>query len=627
MAGDAPSTVRAFLERLRRTIADALDPPGEAARGGPVLRALVTGDRSSLTDPIRGPFRSSGTAHLLVVSGLHVGWAFALGRLLGLALLYPWPSVRIQRGRRVASSSAGLVVAGAYAGLAGLSVPTLRAAVMAAAGTFALLGGRPGTAWSGLAAAALVVGVVEPAALFEASFQLSFLAVAGILVWRPGGGAIRRLLGASLGASIATGCVLAALDLPLPAAAPLANLLLVPWFGGVVLPLGLLAGPGSLLSPDLGAALVPIARGAALAGLRGAEGLASGDLLGVGGGPPFWAALGALMLALRAWRRGAPRLAAFLALLSVVAAVVESSGRGFADRGDDEVLFLDVGQGDATLARLGDDVWLVDAGPGPPGSNAGTRVVLPALRALGVSRLDVLVLTHADRDHVGGARRVLERLEVGEIWIGAPTLDDAAFREVRRLAAARRIPLRLVSAGESTRVHAWNVDVLWPPRGADPRRRNDGSLVLRLRSGEGCVLLPSDAPVRVERQLLGDLGACSVLKLGHHGSATSSGERWLGKLEPEVAVASASASRAQRFPAPEVRQRLRRTHVTLYETARWGAVRLRFADGNPVAVPYRLEPLPSSGVQSGDAPPPLQGRAGSVEYSYGSTHTCTRRSP
>jgi competence protein ComEC len=526
----------------------------------------------------------------------------------------------------MAASWAGLAVAGAYAGLAGLSVPTLRAAVMAAAATFALLGGRPGTAWSGLAVAALVVGVVEPAALFEPSFQLSFLAVAGILVWRPGGGAIQRLLGASLGASIATGSVLAALDLPLPVAAPLANLVLVPWFGGVVLPLGLLAGPGSLLSPEFAAALLPVARTAALAGLRGAEGLASGDLLGPGGGPALWAALGALMLALRAWGRGAPRLAALLALLSAVGAVLEVGRTPHAGPGDEEVLFLDVGQGDATLARLGEEVWLVDAGPGPPGSDAGRRVVLPALRALGVSRLDVLVLSHADRDHIGGAHRVVERLEVGEIWIGAPTLDDAAFREIRRLAAERRIPLRLVSAGEGTGVHGWRVEVLWPPRGAVPLRRNDGSLVLRLQHDEACVLLPSDAPVRVERKLLGGVGACSVLKLGHHGSATSSGARWLGALAPNVAIASASASGAGRFPAPAVRERLRRTHVTLYETARWGAVRLRFPNGVPVVVPFRLDPLPSSGEPPVCARPPLQGRASSVEYSYGSTHTCTRGS-
>jgi competence protein ComEC len=547
--GDPPRGPRAALERLRRRVGSRLDPPGAADPSGALLRALVTGDRSRLTDGLRRPFVQSGTAHLLAVSGLHIGWAFLLGRLVGLAALYPWPSARLQRRRGTCAVLAGLVVASGYAALAGFSVPTLRAALMAAAAAAALLSGRRGAGWNGLSAAGLLILSLDPASLFEPSFGLSFLAVAGLLLWRPTGGVIGRLVGCTLGASLATAPLIAHLGLPLPALGIVANLLLVPWFTAVVVPLGLLTAALVLVAPSAAGLFSGALHAAAHVGYEAAGALGSPDLLPPLATPAWVSAPVLALFALRVRLRGEARRACVLAAAAAFSLLPLIGGPSQAVRGGAEMLFLNVGHGDATLVRSERAAWLVDA----------------------------------------------------EIWIAAATADDADFARVRLTAARRGVPLRVVAAGHVRRVGSWRARVLWPPPGYRPNHRNAGSLVVRFEGPGGCALLPGDAPLEVERRLARSLTPCSVLKLGHHGSEGSSGARWLAALAPELAVASASRVRADRFPGVALRERLRERRVTLYETSRVGAVRVCFAEPFFV-LPHRTdEGSRSSPVGAGKA--------------------------
>lgn len=175
--------LRARLERLRRRIGDVLDPPQPARRSGAVLRALVVGQRQRLDDRVRAPFIRSGTAHLLAVSGLHVGWVFAASRLLAIVALRRVGTLSLLRRTPslAATLAGGLAVA--YALLSGPAVPAIRSVAMAWVGVLAVLGGRPSAHWNSLALAALLVLVLDPAALFSPAFALSFSAVAGILIW------------------------------------------------------------------------------------------------------------------------------------------------------------------------------------------------------------------------------------------------------------------------------------------------------------------------------------------------------------------------------------------------------------------------------------------------------------
>jgi len=604
-ASEVPAGLRALIERARRAVAAAVDPrladreigssapPGRpgGTRAGALLRAVISGDRSTLSPETRSAFEFSGTMHLLAISGLHVGWVFALTRF-GVAATLRRSSRRALLRRADASAyAAAMLAALGYAALAGLGVPALRAVLMAWAGTVAVLGGRPGASWDALCLAALAVLVVDPASLFEAGLWLSFLAVGGILLWRPEGPVAARLVGCTLAASLATAPLLAGLAAPLPALTAFANLVAVPWFGSVVVPLGLASGAlGAALGEPV-PGLAPLAHAAAELGIRLVAGFGSPDLL-AGLERPVLAAGSAsalgfgLRFAMRGWRRAA----LLAALAAAVAGAAAALPGGAPVARPPSALFLAVGHGDATLLRAAREAWLVDAGPALIGFDAGRSVVIPALRAEGVARLDRLVLTHADLDHMGGARAILERIPVGEIWLSLATYRDATLEPLRRTAARRGVPIRLVAAGGGGSLGPVAVRVLWPPPARARQARNDASLVLRLDAPGGCLLLPGDISSRIERALSVETGRCTVLKLAHHGSATSTEPAWLARLDPELAIASAGRRTRGSLPHRRVRRRLRDGRVTLWETHRHGAVRIDLHASGPVVAPFRIEP-------------------------------------
>ncbi|MEX2205458.1 MAG: DNA internalization-related competence protein ComEC/Rec2, partial [Myxococcota bacterium] len=583
----APDGPAARLERARRAIGATLDPPDRAPlRGGALLRALAIADTSRLDDPLRGVFAESGTTHLLSVSGTHVVFVvWIVSAALAFALRRtPWlPAVR---SARTAGLTLGVFAGVGYAVLCGLGPPALRAAAMAFAAGVALLGGRRQAAWNALALAGLAVLALDPAALFEASFQLSFVAVAGLLLWRPPAGLLRGSAHVSLAAGLATAPLAASIGAPLPAGWLLANALAVPYFSALVVPLALAGGA-------LGERvvwLVPLARASAELGVRVLEPLASPDLLAGPRDPlALSLALAATGFGLRALALGRRRIA--LALLSGAAcAGIAAAPVGNRPAAPPSLLVLDVGHGDATLLRAGSHAWLVDAGTRFAGFDAGRAVVVPALRAEGVRVLDALVVTHPDLDHAGGAASVLEALPVAELWLTRESLDARSLRPLRRMAARRGVPVRVISAGEARVTAEVRLHALWPPAGHAPSSTNAGSIVLRVETSSACALLSGDAPAHVERALL-STRTCQVLKLGHHGSATSSDPRFLDALAPELAVASAGRRPRAPLPHPRVRERLRARAISLWQTRRDGALRIALEQPGPLVVPWLSRPF------------------------------------
>ncbi|MEE9279816.1 MAG: DNA internalization-related competence protein ComEC/Rec2, partial [Myxococcota bacterium] len=585
--GDPPASFRARLEQVRRRIGAALDPPDRPSRSGALLRALVIGERAGLGDGVRDAFSRAGMSHLLAVSGLHVGWVFAVVRFLGGRLLGSLPSLAVLRRAGSLSTGMGAVCALGYALLTGPGIPALRAAAMAFAGTLAIVSGRPATAWSGLALAALVVLALEPAALFGPAFQLSFAAVAGIALWRPERGAWLGLLHCTLAAVLATAPFVAQLGGPLPSAGWLANLIAVPLFGAVLVPLALGTGIALTLLPELGALVLPVARHAAELGVRLVELLASPDLLALAGDRVTFATglaaagFGLRLLSFRHLRVALPLLFA----APVAIGVGLASARANSDA-PPSLLFLDVGHGDAVLLRSGRGAWLVDTGPRLTGFDAGRHVVLPALRAEGVHRLDALVLTHPDRDHIGGAESVLRGIRVDEVWMSRVTLEAPAAAGLRRTAARLKIPVRLIASGDAWRAHGLGIRVLWPPRSRFVGSTNRASLVLRISVPGHCAMLPGDVPREVEILLAPRLAPCQILKLAHHGSASSTDPVWLKALAPEVAIVSAGRRSRSPLPHSQVRRRVRELGAELWETSRSGALRIALSGSGPRVVPY-----------------------------------------
>ena len=592
----------AALHALRFRRGESLGRSGE---GGALLRALCLGDPTGLSDKTREQFARLGLAHLLAVSGLHLtliaGFVYGVFRVL-LARIVPlcarWDS-------RTCAAVAALLGALGYALLAGWGVPVRRAWGVVVGMLIALLAGRPRAWMQPLAAVALWVLVIEPHALFLPGAQLSFIA-ATALTWcarrdRLAGGRIAR---GRLGRLVSTSAVAIAATAPLAAvhwgqAAPfslLANLVAVPWTALILLPAALCAllcagaAEGSLAGAGLGTSLW-IAR----VTLRAVDEVATG-LPGPGleGAPGIgWIALAALVGGCALWFRGTWMRAAVAGACCALLGVAPPAS--FAPR-PPRLVALDVGQGDAWLVQGVEGAVLVDAGFARPGGvDRGRRSVLPALGALGVTRIDLMIVSHADLDHRGGVPAVLAAVPVGELWLPPGAREDRDFDGVVEAAAHAGVPAYERSrASPPLSLGDLRVVPLWPPPVPTGLSRNDASLVVRIEAGARRVLLPGDISERAERAMLAsgaDLRA-DVLALPHHGSRTSSSAAFLAAVGARIAIASAPCWGRFEMPHERVQQRVRETEAALGWTGRDGAV---FVALN--AEQLRLEPFaaPRSG--------------------------------
>lgn len=631
--------LHAALERARVSGVDRVARRFESeGRSAGLARALAVGDRRGLSESVRDAFRTLGLSHLIAVSGLHVGLVAGLA-----SLLFAGGVDRLAGGLRLGvygrfswAILAGAVSGAAYAWLAGAPPSAVRALALLALFSVARVARRDVDPARALGLAAFGMLGWTPSALFELGPQLSFAACAALVaggVWQsatpadppresPHAGAAgglvlrwaREACFTSLAVSLGTAPFVLAAGIPLAVIAPVVNLVAIPWTGLVVLPCSLAAAIGAELLPDalLRWFLWP-ARLSEVAAVAMAEAWPRATPLDA---MPLWVSgLGAAagILALRSGAR-------WLAGLAWVALAVAGSPplrHGPAPPSPPRVVFFDVGQGDAALVEGERGAMLIDAGGGAvsrsvetisPGSSGAALV--RALRALGVTRLDVLVVTHGDLDHRGGAPGVLSRLEVDALWLPDGAQDDARLRNLARHAHEQGVAVvwhgaaaRSGVGGEGAatppppppppptaiEVGDLTVEVLWPSS-ADPGRassgrnastarrekasRNDESLVLRIGVGGRRVLFAADVGATVEARLLEqpDRVAAEILKLGHHGSRKSTSRGFLEAVSPAVVVLSAPCDATRGLPSRDVLERIDRAGVRLAWTGRDGAV-------------------------------------------------------
>jgi competence protein ComEC len=557
---------RALVDRLRAharariTATFAPDADGMA-------RALVLGE-NDLDPDDDAAFRRSGLSHMLAVSGTHL--VFAVVGLVGAlgALLVRWEALAVRIEVRRLASAFGMALALAYADFAGGSGSAWRAAWMLAFGFLVRAANRAPSPTRSLAASVLVGVVTDALVAFDVSFLLSAAATAGLLSVGPTLARpcrrlprVARFVGQSVAATVAAmlpcAPLLALLAPELTLAGIAANVLAAPFGETVALPLCLshvLLAPAPVL--ERGVALV--ASGALLVVKQIARESAAATFLAVRVPDPTpWhfalLALGgvALLVPLHASAEGR-RIARFACAAGLGAAlwVVERAAReAGSSRGILRITALDVGQGDANLVELPDGTaWLFDAG-GMVGNpiDTGAAVVLPVLRAKRRARLDVVVLTHPHPDHFGGLLAVLKAVEVGELWdSGQGEREGAgpAYRALLAFARQKRIPVRRPPAicGQPRRHGGAMLELLAPcPAYVPGRGANDNSLVVRVTYGARAALLTGDAETLEERELVARSGSAlraDYLKVGHHGSRTSTSDALLAAVGPIWATLS-----------------------------------------------------------------------------------------
>ena len=602
----------AWLHGPRRRAADRLLAHGP---GGALLAALALGDRSGLPSEAQDAFARLGIAHLLSVSGLHLALAAAFAYALCAGLLRRSARLAARCDTRDAARIAAVASAFVYAVLTGFEVPVRRSFALVAAGALALAASRTARAWHPLAAAALWVLAFEPQALFEAGPQLSFAACAALVAAARHGAPpvaglrarITSLLRATAAASLATTPIAAWHGLPAAPLALLSNAVAVPWTGVALMPASL---GGALL------AALPPSRWTDLA-LRGAVTVADWSLAAVS-----WGARGELAGSGTSPSRALCALAAGVALalcrardtrVLCAAALGTALLLAFAPPPalapeTPRLVALDVGSGDALLVQGRDGALLVDAGPALSGRfDRGRDAVVPALRALGVRRLDLVIATHADLDHRGGLPAVLSSLPVGALWLSQGSAGDPGFVEAVAAAREAGVPVREISAADpAQRLGDLRVEPVWPAPGAEGAR-NERSLGVRVEAGRHSVLLLGDLGTS-EPALLAREGSrlrSDVLVLPHHGSRRSSSAALLAQVSPEIAIVSAPCR--GRLPHPSSLARARAARASLWWTGRDGAVivalgdslaALPFAEWRPQCEPARAlsQPAPTGSV-------------------------------
>lgn len=594
-----------LLERVVRTVEEERPPPllermRGAARGradllfgsqSPLAASVLLANRDGLDPEVRDRFARAGLSHLLAISGLHVGLVCGILLLTGSLM-------RLSRRGAAILAAAGTV---SYVVMLGAPHSALRAALQLVLLLAATMLQRPTRTEALVATAALLILVLEPAALLSPGFQLSFAGVVGLLVLRPpflrllqrgaGGGRLGRVhrwladaLATSIAATLSTAPIVAWHFGQVAPIGILANLLAIPLLSITLPALALallvggawpaagafLAGPGALglAALDRTAALAAALPGAGMA-VHGTTALLLTAALAVG----YFASgrLGRARPVIRAlvW--------AGVACALLVAATIRPPSNTV------EIHVIDVGQGDAIALRSPAGRWLlVDAGVAGLNYDAGERRVVPYLARRGVRRLEGLVLTHPHLDHIGGAGAVVRSLRPR--WVGDPASPAASrpYLALLELALDGQTPWMGLRQGHSLVLDDVTVDFLHPQIiGAAEDDLNELSVVMKISYGEFTAVLTGDATARVESSLLRHHGGslrASVLQLGHHGSSTSSSPEFLAATAPEIAFLSAGEGNRYGHPHASVIERVEAKQARVLRTDRHGSIILR-ADG------------------------------------------------
>ncbi|XWN36979.1 MAG: DNA internalization-related competence protein ComEC/Rec2 [Balneola sp.] len=576
------STENSFFSwiSLRKKALELVDQNFDSVTA-PIAKALLLGYKNELEGDIKQAFARAGLSHIMAVSGLHVGLIIAP---FWLIIPYFWTK---KHGTKIGLALLILLLV-FYAGLTGFSVSVLRASVMAVLLTYGKLFSKSSNSINLMGIAALVILLFDPSQLFEIGFQLSFSAVLLILLVLP---VIQNFIPYWIrikwyGTPVMVIIISLVVQLglyPLQAfyfgevslISPIANAIFVP-FLGIIVPLSLTALVITAFLPVVGflinypsllflGLLNDFVSFSASLSWSWYEVQKPGALTFL-----LWSFF---ILMIASWRNPNIKWKFMSATLLMVFCIQLDL---FVDKFKEkmmEVVVFDVGQGDASFIRTpqGKNI-LIDAGIWSPGSNSGRQILLPYFKENNIQKLDAIFLSHPHADHIGGIKDLISEIKIDTIYNSGFKYESNLYRDYIGLAKSKNIPVVSLTAGKTIKLdRSLLILVLGPENGTFNSDPNQQSLVLNIIHGNNEFLFTGDAGEDQERRLFENYGSLvdtDFLKVGHHGSNTSSELFFLQAVTPEISVVSVAERNRFGHPHPDAIQRLESTRSNIYYTSR-----------------------------------------------------------
>ncbi|MEX1298648.1 MAG: DNA internalization-related competence protein ComEC/Rec2 [Desulfotignum sp.] len=580
--------------------------------GAHVLAALVTGIKHSMPLKLRDQFARAGTSHLLAISGLHMGILCLIFFFVFYRLLWLFPQWMVTARARKIAGLLTLLPLGMYLIFSGFSPSTQRAFIMIALFMTAFVIEKQTHPFNTLAGAGIVILLIDPAALFSISFQLSFTSVlfiiAGMNAMKNYPGfrlpAISRFAGSISGITLLAGLgtfpliagyfnLVSLVQIP-------ANLILVPMIGFVCLPAGLISLMIWPLVPDLAAWLLTGAAQLVEWCTRYVMWLT--EIPYAWSYVPAWSwpdifmaylVLGAVFCVLN-FKKTLPVMAAIIiAIMGICGFRMVMPAR---PPNHMTVTVLDVGQGNAALVQtIENKTILVDGGgfSGGTGFDVGRYVVAPFLWHQGITALDMVIMTHPDTDHMNGLVFILENFQVGTLVKNPDISSHESFERIMAACRRKKIPIFIPGCDENrmgwenTRLTFFQCNSL-----ASDGNPNDNSLVFKLTWDDFSIFFPGDILSGRERRLAEDMThhlSSTILLAPHHGSNSSSTRLFLDRVDPETVVISCGFTNPYRFPHPEVIRRYEQKNIQIFRTDRHGAVTITSNGRSYKMVPFNSD--------------------------------------
>ncbi len=596
--------LRYYPEQIRCTIRDFLNSHLSSEQAA-IYRALLIGDRAGIDRKRFETFKASGVVHIFAISGIHLSLVAS-----ALFLVFYWVLRRSEylllhySCKKIALLST-IPFLTSYSLLAGAQTPVLRSLIMVIVFILAFCVQRQRSPFTTLSFAALLIVISNPLSLFTVSFQLSFAAVASLILILPnltklfqtaendnsealtlyekGISWIVAALLISIAATLGTAPLLLHYFNRISTVGPVANLLLEPLLCLWSLPIGLLAIPFIYISPSIAEFLFAVGNGGISSALYLSDFFAGLSFSTVWfATPSTFVILCYYMAILYSFSQfTVKRLSLVLLICSLFFFPPRSFLYNLSE--DSELIFLDVGQGNATLAILpkGGTVLIDGGGALSKKFNVGESVIAPYLWHKGFTHLDAIIISHPDADHYSGIPFLLRQFKPDILWINGDSGHDQRYLDLLTLANELDIKIRK-SENEQMVAQSKNAtlqNIHNPFQNDADASSNDKSIILRFTHGSFSSILAGDISKRVEKQLLinGTTLQSTTLLSPHHGSNTSNSYPFLKEVNPQQIIVSAGRFRPEHFPSAQLQSYCNTNTIPLLNTAKTGAVTIIFS--------------------------------------------------